>query len=131
MRRAFPYHWTPLKSRKPSARADEFRRAATRLGFPLRRQTGSHERWVHTDGRAVTIPIQGGRDIGPPLFQRIIEQLGISIEEFRRIRSPFNPRISHRSMDNVVGSVKGHPIPLGTSIRRTSLLLRLGRGSMP
>ena len=70
----------------PSARADEFRRAAARLGFELRRQTGSHERWVHTDGRAVTIPIHGGRDIGPPLFNRILQQLGIGVEEFRRIR---------------------------------------------
>jgi predicted RNA binding protein YcfA (HicA-like mRNA interferase family) len=70
----------------PSAPADDFRRAAIRLGFELRRQTGSHERWVHGDGRAVTIPIHGGRDIGPPLFHRILEQLGINVEEFRRIR---------------------------------------------
>ena len=70
----------------PSARADEFRRAAARLGFELRRQTGSHERWAHADGRAVTIPIHGGRAIGPPLFNRILQQLGIGVEEFRRIR---------------------------------------------
>ncbi|MGA2576284.1 MAG: type II toxin-antitoxin system HicA family toxin [Bryobacteraceae bacterium] len=38
----------------PSARAAEFRRAAARLGFERRRQTGSHERWIHPDGRAVT-----------------------------------------------------------------------------
>lgn len=69
-----------------AARADEFRRAAARLGFELRRQTGSHERWIHTDGGAVTIPIRGGRDIGPPLFNRILQQLGISLEAFRRIR---------------------------------------------
>jgi predicted RNA binding protein YcfA (HicA-like mRNA interferase family) len=70
----------------PSARADEFRRAAARLGFELRRQTGSHERWVQADGRAVTIPIHGGREIGPPLFNRILQQPGISVEEFRTIR---------------------------------------------
>ncbi|MGI8741020.1 MAG: type II toxin-antitoxin system HicA family toxin [Bryobacteraceae bacterium] len=48
----------------PSARAEEFRRAAARLGFERQRQTGSHERWTHVDGRAVTIPIQGGRAVG-------------------------------------------------------------------
>ena len=70
----------------PSARAAEFRRSAMRLGFQLGRQTGSHERWIHPDGRAVTIPIHGGSDIGPPLFHKILLQLGITVEEFRRLR---------------------------------------------
>lgn len=69
----------------PSARADEFRRAAARLGFVRLRQTGSHERWKHPDGRAVTIPIHGGREIGPPLYNKILGQLGLSSEEFRRL----------------------------------------------
>ena len=41
----------------PGARAEEFRRVAARLGFRKARQSGSHERWVHPDGRGVTIPI--------------------------------------------------------------------------
>jgi len=70
----------------PSARADEFRRVAARLGFERRRQTGSHERWQHPDGRAVTIPIHGGWEIGPPLYNKVLAQLGISSEEFRRLK---------------------------------------------
>jgi predicted RNA binding protein YcfA (HicA-like mRNA interferase family) len=41
----------------PSATARQFQNAAQRLGFSKTRQTGSHERWNHPDGRAVTIPI--------------------------------------------------------------------------
>ena len=70
----------------PSARAEEFRRAAMRLGFGLRRQTGSHERWIHPDGRSVTIPIHGGHEIGPPLFNKILAQLGVSLTEFRKLQ---------------------------------------------
>jgi len=70
----------------PSARADEFRRAALRLGFYKTRQTGSHERWIHVDGRGVTVPVHGGREIGPPLFYRILRQLGITAEEFEKLR---------------------------------------------
>jgi predicted RNA binding protein YcfA (HicA-like mRNA interferase family) len=70
----------------PSARAEEFRRVAMRLGFQKLRQTGSHERWVHQDGRAVTIPIHGGREIGPPLYNKILDQLGISAMEFRSLK---------------------------------------------
>ena len=70
----------------PSARADEFRRVAARLGFLKARQTGSHERWRHPDGRATTIPVHGGREIGPPLFYRILNQLGIDEREFDQLR---------------------------------------------
>jgi predicted RNA binding protein YcfA (HicA-like mRNA interferase family) len=51
-----------------------------------RRQTGSHERWNHPDGQAVTIPLHGGKSIGPPLFLKILRQLGLSLEEFERQR---------------------------------------------
>jgi predicted RNA binding protein YcfA (HicA-like mRNA interferase family) len=70
----------------PSARAEQFRRVAARLGFRLNRQTGSHERWIHPDGRAATIPIHGGREIGPPLFHKILDQLGIGAPEFNRLK---------------------------------------------
>lgn len=70
----------------PSARAVELQRIAIRLGFERARQTGSHERWRHPDGRATTIPIHGGREIGPPLFFRILEQLGIDLGTFERLR---------------------------------------------
>ena len=70
----------------PSATAREFQRVALALGFVKRRQTGSHERWTHGDGRSVTIPLHGGRDIGPPLFFKMLRQLAVSQEEFDRLR---------------------------------------------
>jgi predicted RNA binding protein YcfA (HicA-like mRNA interferase family) len=54
----------------PSGRAEQFRRAAIRLGFERDRKGGNHERWIHPDGRAVTIPIHGGSEIGPLLFYK-------------------------------------------------------------
>ena len=66
----------------PSATARDFQR----LGFTLTRQTGNHERWNHPDGRAVTIPIRGGREIGPPLFFKIVRQLGVTLDEFAKLR---------------------------------------------
>ena len=66
----------------PSATAREFRKVARKLGVSRARQTGSHERWNHPDGRAVTIPIHGGNEIDPPLFYKILRQLGVSLEEF-------------------------------------------------
>jgi predicted RNA binding protein YcfA (HicA-like mRNA interferase family) len=59
---------------------------ARQLGFVRRRQAGSHERWNHPDSRAVTIPLHGGLEIGLPLFHKIVRQLGLSLEEFERLR---------------------------------------------
>ena len=55
----------------PSATAHDIRRVARALGFVRQRQTGSHQRWNHADGRAVTIPLHGSREIGPPLIYKI------------------------------------------------------------
>ena len=70
----------------PSATARDFQRVARLPGFSLNRTTGSHEPWIHPDGRSVTIPIHGGKEIGPPLFFKILRQLGVSQEEFARMR---------------------------------------------
>ena len=34
----------------------------------------------------VTIPIHGGREIGPPLFFKIVRQLGVTLDEFAKLR---------------------------------------------
>jgi predicted RNA binding protein YcfA (HicA-like mRNA interferase family) len=70
----------------PSATAREFQRVAAKLGFTRKRQTGSHERWNHPDGRAVTIPLHSSRSIGPPLYFKILRQLGVSLEQFDALR---------------------------------------------
>jgi len=70
----------------PSATAREFQAVASRLGFRKTRTTGSHERWNHPDGRAVTIPLHGGKEIGSPLFFKILRQLGIALDEFQSLK---------------------------------------------
>lgn len=70
----------------PSATAREFQNAASKLGFSRIRQTGSHERWNHPNGRTVTIPLHGGREIGPPLFFKILRQMDIHLEQFQKLR---------------------------------------------
>ena len=70
----------------PSATARDFQRVAAVLGFARRRQSWSHERWIHPDGRTVTIPLHGGREIGLPLFFKILREFGVSQAEFDRLR---------------------------------------------
>jgi predicted RNA binding protein YcfA (HicA-like mRNA interferase family) len=70
----------------PSATARDFQRVARLLGFTFNRTTGGHERWIHPDGRGVTIPIHSGKEIGYFCFTKILRQVGVSQEEFSRMR---------------------------------------------
>lgn len=68
------------------AKARDLERVARKLGFEKTRQKGGHARWQHPDGRATTIPIHGDAEIGNWLFHEILSQLGITVEEFQRLR---------------------------------------------
>ena len=59
---------------------------ARKLGFDKVWQRGGHARWRHPDGRATTIPVHGDAAIGGWLFHAIIEQLGITEDDFQRLR---------------------------------------------
>jgi len=50
-----------------------------KVGRPDGRATAAAARGAHKDGSATTVPIHAGREIGPPLFYRILEQLGIDL----------------------------------------------------
>jgi predicted RNA binding protein YcfA (HicA-like mRNA interferase family) len=70
----------------PSAKARDFQRVAVLLGFILKRTSGSHQQWEHPDGRLLTIPVHGSREIGPPLFFKILRQLDVTLEQFQKMR---------------------------------------------
>ena len=57
-------------------------RVASRLGFLFARQKGSHAIHRHTDGRRITVPVHGSKELGPALFKQILEDLNIESKEF-------------------------------------------------
>ena len=44
------------------------------LGFKQTRIKGSHYRFVHSDGRKVTIPVHGNEPLGEGLLNKIIKK---------------------------------------------------------
>ncbi|MFA5462063.1 MAG: type II toxin-antitoxin system HicA family toxin [Sulfurimonas sp.] len=50
-------------------------------GFVFVRQKGSHQRYKHPDGRAVTIPLHGKSDLKRGLLNGILNELNINVEE--------------------------------------------------
>ena len=68
------------------AKAKTLEKVAKKLGFQKVRQKGSHARWKHSDGRSTTIPIHSNAEIGGWLFREILEQLGITEEQFNQLK---------------------------------------------
>ncbi|MBI4634942.1 MAG: type II toxin-antitoxin system HicA family toxin [Candidatus Rokubacteria bacterium] len=58
-------------------RAREIIRKLERAGFTLRRQTGSHARYVHPSGHGVTVPVHPG-DVPVPVIRSILRQAGLT-----------------------------------------------------
>lgn len=56
-----------------------------RLGFIQRALTGtSHRRYVHPDGRRTTIPFHIGQGIGRGLLRKILKDVELTPEQFKR-----------------------------------------------
>jgi len=57
-------------------------------GFLFQRQKGSHQRYKHPDGRAITIPIHGKDTIKRGLLSGILNELNISTQELIDFLNP-------------------------------------------
>jgi len=70
----------------PVVRANALVRVVERLGFAFDRQRGSHAVYRRpTDGARVVIPMHAGKDLKPKTLAGILDDLGISPDEFRSL----------------------------------------------
>jgi predicted RNA binding protein YcfA (HicA-like mRNA interferase family) len=70
----------------PQVKARDLVRVVRRLGFELDRQSGSHAIYRRaSDGARVVIPIHAGKDIKRKTLYGIIEDIGLTPEEFKEL----------------------------------------------
>ena len=70
-------------SRLPQCKAKDIIRALRVLGFEFIRQKGSHAFFRNpTSGRSTLVSIHGGEDIDRSLLHSILQESGISPDEF-------------------------------------------------
>lgn len=50
-------------------------------GFEFVRQKGSHQRYKHKDGRAITVPVHGKDNLKRGLLNGILNELNIDVAE--------------------------------------------------
>ncbi len=72
-------------SKPPVLKAKEVVRIIEKLGFANTRKKGSHFFFRHPDGRTTVIPVHPGKTIGLGLMRSILNDIKISVEEFKKI----------------------------------------------
>jgi len=61
-------------------------KVAKKLGFQFDRQSGSHAVYIHLEKKLrVVIPIHPGKDIKPKTLKGIIDDMEVTVEEFREL----------------------------------------------
>ena len=63
----------------------ELRKVAESCGFDWQRRQGSHNTFKNPEGRIIVIPDHGTQVIVRPLLRKILRDIGISVEEYRKI----------------------------------------------
>lgn len=75
-----------MSPKLPVVQARDVVRVAQKLGFSFDRQRGSHAVYYReSDAARVVVPMHAGRDIPRATLRDIIEDLGVTVEEFRNL----------------------------------------------
>ena len=78
-------------SRLPLVAYRDLRRVVEAVGFRWLRCRGSHNTFVHPDGRRIVIPDHGAQVIVRPLLRRILRDAGLTPETYAKILGGSTP----------------------------------------
>lgn len=67
----------------PALKPEKVIKILKTFGFEVKRQTGSHVRLIHPDGKATTVAIHN-RDMAKGTLKAILKQSQLTLEEFLR-----------------------------------------------
>jgi len=68
----------------PTIKPKDVLKKLEKCGFKVSRQTGSHARFIHSDGRATTVAMHN-RDLPKGTLRAILKQCEMTVEEFSKI----------------------------------------------
>lgn len=69
----------------PVVKARELVRVLKKLGFFEHHQVGSHIQFKNVGGKRVTVPVHRGKDINRGILRGIINDIGLTIDEFIKV----------------------------------------------
>lgn len=70
----------------PVIGGDKLGKALLKVGFEEIRQESSHvSLWREQDNKHITIPVHRGKMLGKGLLSRILKDVGLSVDELRKL----------------------------------------------
>ena len=69
-------------SRLPRVTAKEVVKVLEKAGFQLARQSGSHAIYKNAAGLRATVPMHASEILHPKVLTRIIDSMGVTVDEF-------------------------------------------------
>ena len=72
-----------MSRRYPVVDAKKVIRVLRKHGFLLVGQTGSHQKWRHSNGRQVIVAVHGSKTIPVGTLKSIVEGSGLDVDDFR------------------------------------------------
>lgn len=71
-----------MSKKLPVLKGDEVVAILKKHGFQIKRQKGSHIFLENSEGLTTVVPVHKGKDIDRSLLRKILNDCGISIDEF-------------------------------------------------
>jgi predicted RNA binding protein YcfA (HicA-like mRNA interferase family) len=72
-----------MSTKLPVVNANKLIKILQEKGFSFSRQSGSHAIYANQNGIKVTVPIHGKKDLGKGLLKQIMNDAGLSKEDFQ------------------------------------------------
>ena len=69
----------------PVIKVQKLLKTLKKIGFVEYHRAGSHIQLRHSDGRRVTLPFHKGKDIRRGTMRGILNDIGISVEDFIKV----------------------------------------------
>jgi predicted RNA binding protein YcfA (HicA-like mRNA interferase family) len=74
-----------MSEKLPRVTANEMIKIVEKMGFHFMRQSGSHKIYKNNEGKRVTIAYHSGKILHPKIIKSILNDVGISADEFKKI----------------------------------------------
>jgi predicted RNA binding protein YcfA (HicA-like mRNA interferase family) len=75
-----------MSTKQPTANAKQVIKALEKKGFIFKRQSGSHAIYANAEGKRVTVPVHGKKELGKGLLRQIMKDGDLSNEDIEQAK---------------------------------------------
>lgn len=74
-----------MKEKIPRITAAKAEKAVIKMGYKIKRQSGSHRIYKNEDGKRITLPIHSNKTIHPKIIRAILTENNLTVAKFKKL----------------------------------------------